>query len=181
MEIHKQISGKPINRPQGNLWEKTYIWEIIRGLWVTSKHFFVNIFTRKWTATISYPEKKVTYPPRYRGVHRLLRREDGTIRCVACFCCATACPAECIHIEAGEYPEDDPRSKYEKYPVVFTIDELRCIYCGFCQEACPCDAIRLDTSMHTPPALARGELIYDLNYLPNFPGRDGTFVTSNPR
>ncbi len=163
------------------LWENTYIWEIIRGLWVTSKHFFVNIFTRRLTATILYPERRVVYPERYRGVHRLLKRKDGSLRCVACFCCATVCPAGCIHIEAGEYPEDDPRSAYEKYPIRFVIDELRCIACGFCQEACPCDAIRLDSGMHTPPALKRGELVYEKDLLASFPGRDGSFLTSNPR
>lgn len=179
--LGKQVTGKPIERPENNLWENTFIWEIGRGLWVTSKHFFVNLFTRKWTATTQYPDEKVEYPLRYRGVHRLLKRQDDSLRCVACFCCATACPAQCIHIEAGEYPEDDPRSKYEKYPEQFVIDELRCVFCGYCEEACPCDAIRLDTSMHAPPALARKELIYDAATLGSFAGKDGTFTTSNPR
>jgi NADH-quinone oxidoreductase subunit I len=177
----KQTTGKTIERPANDLWENTFIGEIGRGLLVTAKHFFVNFFTRRWTATTKYPEQRVVYPPRYRGVHRLLRREDGSVRCVACFCCATACPAECIHIEAGEYPEDDPRSAYEKYPVRFVIDEMRCVFCGYCEEACPCDAIRLDTGMHVPAALARTELIYDKETLQSFPGRDGTFITSNPR
>lgn len=175
------IEGKPIDRPKNNLWENTYIWEIGRGLWVTMKHFFVNLFTRKWTATIQYPEKKVIYPERHRGTHRLLKRKDGSIRCVACFCCQTACPAQCIHIEAAEYPEDSPYKKYEKYPAKFYIDELRCIVCGYCEEACPTDAIRLDTGMHNPPALKRQQLIYYRDLLASHPGRDGTFETSNPR
>ncbi len=64
---------------------------------------------------------------------------------MACLCCSTACPAQCIFIEAGEYPEGDKRRGYERYPVKFVIDELRCIFCGYCVEACPCDAIRMDT------------------------------------
>jgi NADH-quinone oxidoreductase subunit I len=177
----RQTTGKPIERPRHDLWENTFIWEIARGFWVTSKHFFVNIFTRRWTATTPYPDRKVVYPERYRGVHRLLKRQDGSLRCVACFCCATACPAECIHIEAGEYPEEDPRSRYEKYPVRFVVDELRCVFCGYCQEACPCDAIRLDSAMHAPAALERKELVYDEKVLSSFPSQDGSFVTSNPR
>jgi len=176
-----QVQGKPIARPENNLWENTYIWEIGRGLWVTAKHFFVNVLTRRWTATTQYPDEKVVYPPRYRGVHRLLHRTDGSLRCVACFCCATACPAGCIHIEAGEYPEDDPKSVYEKFPRRFVVDELRCVFCGYCEEACPCDAIRLDTGMHAPPALARTELIYNEETLGGFEGRDGTVETTNPR
>ncbi len=106
--------------------------------------------------TISYPEQKRPYPERFRGIHRLTTREDGSMRCVACLCCSTACPAQCIYIDAGEYPEGDKRRGYERYPVKFVIDELRCIFCGYCVEACPCDAIRMDTGMHAGPVrLAR--------------------------
>ncbi|HEY7215665.1 MAG TPA: 4Fe-4S binding protein, partial [Thermoanaerobaculia bacterium] len=47
------------------------------------------------------------------------------------------CPAECIHIEAGEHPDVN----IEKYPVVYEIDMLRCIFCGYCVDACPEEAI----------------------------------------
>ena len=76
---------------------------------------------------------------RYRGVHRLNRDEQGRVKCVACYMCATACPAHCIHIVGEQAPWTDR----EKYPIKFDIDELRCIYCGMCEEACPVDAIEL--------------------------------------
>jgi NADH-quinone oxidoreductase subunit I len=124
--------------------DQLFLPAIVAGLKTTMRHFFKNTFSReKYISTIQYPEEKVTYPERFRGMHRLVQREDGTPRCVACFMCATACPARCIHIEAAE-TED---TSIEKFPQVFDIDELRCVVCGLCVEACPCDAIRMDTGL----------------------------------
>jgi NADH-quinone oxidoreductase subunit I len=174
---------------------KSYLPEVIRGVGVSMKHFFEN--TREMIlgkrpdpvldrfddgiTTISYPEQKRPYPERFRGIHRLTTREDGSMRCVACLCCSTACPAQCIFIEAGEYPPGDKRRGYERFPVKFVVDELRCIFCGYCVEACPCDAIRMDTGMHAVPYDSRDQFIYDRDLLLSFDGRDGTFETRNPR
>jgi NADH-quinone oxidoreductase subunit I len=108
---------------------------LLRGLSVTIRHFFKNL--RRSEHTISYPEERRAYSQRYRGHHILTTRPDGSVRCVACFLCATNCPAECIHIEAAEQPDVN----VEKYPVVYEIDMLRCIFCGFCVDACPEEAI----------------------------------------
>jgi NADH-quinone oxidoreductase subunit I len=131
--------------------------------------------------TIEYPEERLTYKQRYRGVHRLTQREDGSPRCVACMCCSTVCPAQCIHIEAGEYGPEDKRAGYERYPEVFIIDEMRCIFCGLCVEACPLDAIRMDTGMHMPGSTLREHFIYDKQTLLSLPGSDGSYKTANPR
>jgi NADH-quinone oxidoreductase subunit I len=128
------------------LWEQLYIPELIRGLSVTLRHFFVNTFGSRDIVTVRYPEEKRAYPVRFRGVHRLMRRPDGSVRCVACMMCSTICPANCIHIEAGEREDSN-----EKYPARFEIDELVCVVCGMCVEACPCDAIRMDSGIHMPP------------------------------
>ena len=103
----------------------------------------VNKNKRPW-ATFEYPDEPRPYAPRYRGRHRLTLNNDGSIRCTACFLCATACPARCIYIEATEH--DDPN--IEKFPARYEIDTLLCIYCGYCVEACPVDAIRMDTGIH---------------------------------
>jgi NADH-quinone oxidoreductase subunit I len=135
--------------------ERLYLPEILRGLAVTLFHFGRNLslhilhslgFAQETRAAYStqYPEERKRYPDTYRGSHRLTLKEDGSVRCTACFLCATACPANCIHIEAGEHPD----SEVEKYPMRYEIDTLRCIYCGMCVEACPCDAIRMDTYVH---------------------------------
>ena len=100
-------------------------------------------------ATIEYPEEKKAYPERHRGLHRLMLRDDGQVRCVACMMCPTVCPAHCITI----VPEEAPDGRIEKRPKIFEIDELRCVVCGLCAEACPCDAIRMDTLDHAKPDL----------------------------
>lgn len=126
--------------------EKAYLPAIFGGLRVTLRHFFKNLKNTKNIKTIQYPEElPQDITPRYRGVHRLTKREDDTIRCVACFMCATACPAECIFIEAVERTDGVD----EKMPKRFDIDLLECVFCGGCVEACPCDAIRMDTGIFT--------------------------------
>ncbi len=174
---------------------QTYLPEIFRGLGVSMSHFFSNtrdmfkgerpdpVLDRLSTgiSTISYPEQKRPYPTRFRGLHRLTTRASGDPRCVACLCCSTACPAQCIFIEAGEYPEGDPRRGYERFPVRFVIDELRCIFCGFCVEACPCDAIRMDTGHHAVPYDSRDQFIYGKDLLMGFEDRDGGHESANPR
>jgi NADH-quinone oxidoreductase subunit I len=163
-----QLDNRPLD-----LRERIYFPEIIRGIGTLTGHFLRNLFfsrdpnpdilarprgfARSDNVTLQYPEEKAPYPPGYRGLHRLVPREDGSPRCVACYMCATACPAQCIYIEAGEVAGDP----IEKYPVKFVIDELRCVVCGFCVEACPKDAIRMDTGEHAPPTLDRAGQLLD--------------------
>lgn len=116
--------------------EKLYL-PLLPGLLVTIRHFFGNLFGTRKSYTIEYPEQRRQYSHRYRGHHILTTRPDGSVRCVACFLCATNCPADCIRIEAAEQPDVN----VEKYPVVYEIDMLRCVFCGYCVDACPEEAI----------------------------------------
>ncbi|PKN54506.1 MAG: NADH-quinone oxidoreductase subunit I [Deltaproteobacteria bacterium HGW-Deltaproteobacteria-14] len=134
-----------------SLAEKLYIPEVMRGMVVTTRQLVKNVFGHQDIATRQYPEVKKAYPERFRGRHRLTWRDDGSVRCVACMLCSTACPANCIHIVAGDRGDE----KIEKYPVSFEIDLLVCVYCGMCVEACPCDAIRMDTGTHPMPSFSR--------------------------
>ncbi len=136
------LKVKVVDRSEG-FKEALYIPALLAGLRITAHHFFRNIFGKRDVVTIQYPEEKRPVAQRYRGRHRLTVREDGFIKCVACYMCEEICPAHCIFIEAGEVED----KSVEKYPVVFNIDELRCVYCGFCVEACPKDAIRMDTGI----------------------------------
>ena len=112
-------------------WNRLYLLEIIAGLFITLRKF---LFSKK--VTIQYPEQRRTYSPKFRGQH-YIKAVNGVENCTACMLCPTVCPAECIHIVAGE------RADKEKYPVRFEIDVLRCCFCGMCEEACPKDAIKL--------------------------------------
>ena len=105
-----------------SLWERAYLPEIVRGLSVTGYHFWRNLSihilhafglakSSQADVTVQYPEERASYPDTFRGRHRLTLGADDTANCTACFLCATACPAECIYIEAGE----DPRDPDEKY------------------------------------------------------------------
>ena len=157
-----------LTEPKLTLSDQFYLPQVFAGLGTTMRHLF-NVVVKDEHKVISYPEERREdlaveeggiFAPTYRGVHRLNKDEDGRVKCVACFMCSTACPANCIHIEAGESPWEDR----EKYPIKFDIDELRCIYCGMCEEACPVDAIEL-TSVYDLVGMTRQEMIFDKSKL----------------
>lgn len=154
-----------VNQSQETAAEAFYLPEVFRGLGTTLKHMVGTVGNRSMSKTMQYPEERRENMPveeggmlkdNFRGFHRLNRDEEGRVKCVACFMCATACPANCIHITGGESPWEDR----EKYPLKFEIDELRCIFCGMCEEACPVDAIEL-TPDYDIVGLSRQEMIFD--------------------
>ena len=169
---HPRSRTIQVVRPQAE--DTTYLAATAKGLGVTLKHFAKNLFLplKKLSGrntpgaptaekfandieTVQYPEEKVVYAERFRGLHRLTLRDDGSTRCVACMCCPTVCPAHCITI----IPAETDDKGVEKRPAIFEIDELRCVVCGLCVEACPCDAIRMDTGMHAKPVEDRADAI----------------------
>jgi NADH-quinone oxidoreductase subunit I len=129
---------------------RLYLIEILRGLWITMKNF---LFHEK--VTIQFPEQRRDYSGRYRGQH-YIKAVNGVENCTACMLCPTVCPAECIHIVAGE------RDDKEKYPVKFEIDSLRCCFCGMCEEACPKDAIKLSNIYEMSQ---QGRTVYEKDFL----------------
>jgi NADH-quinone oxidoreductase subunit I len=170
--LNPKVRTVQVARPEDA--ETTYLAATATGLGITIRHFAKNLFLPRKTAaqlgrggappevkfkndieTIQYPEEKVQYPERFRGLHRLMARDDGAVRCVACMCCPTVCPAHCITI----VPEESSDPSIEKRPAIFEIDELRCVVCGLCVEACPCDAIRMDTMEHAHPVEERSQAI----------------------
>jgi NADH-quinone oxidoreductase subunit I len=132
---------------------------ILLGMALTFKNMWQTVVGRR-AATVQFPEQKRSTSGRYRGIHLLTVREDDTPKCVACYMCATACPAECIYIEAGERPE----KTIEKYPTRFEIDLLRCVYCGFCVDACPEEAIMMSRE-NDLVGTSRADLVIDRDHL----------------
>ena len=113
---------------------------IAKGMSITFREIFQP------TEVENYPDgpgpmRGAVFQARFRGAHVLQRDENGLEKCVACFLCAAACPANCIYIEADENTEEHRISSSERYAKVYNIDYNRCIFCGYCVEACPTDAI----------------------------------------
>lgn len=188
---HPRVRTIQVVRP--NPQDTTFLAATAKGFGITLKHFAKNLFLplkklssrakagappeESWKndiETVQYPEEQVHYPERHRGLHRLMMRDDNSVRCVACMCCPTVCPAHCITI----IPAETDDKGIEKRPAVFEIDELRCVVCGLCVEACPCDAIRMDTGMHAHPVEDRANAIETLTSMLGRQSRHGVPVTS---
>jgi NADH-quinone oxidoreductase subunit I len=170
-----RVKKKYWNEPELGLYERMFIFEIVRGLRITGKVFFANMWKwvtgRKGALTAYYPEElRADYSPNNRGRHVLTLRPDGQAQCVSCNLCATVCPAFCIEIVSGANFAD---RAHPKSPLRFDIDYSRCVFCGFCVEACPEDAIRMVKDVPDLPSFDRDQMWGRVDLLKGWqPARD---------
>jgi NADH-quinone oxidoreductase subunit I len=143
------IVVKQVGRPVP---ETSYVKATLQGMARTLKYMLEP------KVTIEYPEQRWELSPRWRGTHRMLTKEDGKARCVACGLCPSVCPSNCIKLIPGEDENGN------RYPLVFEIDEFRCIFCGYCQEVCPEDAIHVGQHYENSEYSREGH-VYDLERL----------------
>ena len=163
-----------------------YGFGIIKGLWVTIRHFFGAMWsdvlkllgrapkpaktdegvmlerfpepTLTGVFTVQYPEEKLPMVPRFRGPLMHLRDpETGQPRCTACGICIKACPHGCLSLEA------EGKGK-ERHPKEYTYDLGCCIFCRQCVEACPFNAIELSRAYELA-SYGRDNTVWDLKKL----------------
>ncbi|HEX2906402.1 MAG TPA: 4Fe-4S binding protein [Phototrophicaceae bacterium] len=142
---------------------------ILKGLFVTFKHFFGTYWDdlryagRKYfrqdnfavrqglraqgAFTVQYPDEKIAVPERFRFTPFLVVNDadhpeaPGEDWCTSCGICAKVCPPQCIWIVRGADPVS---GRPIPQPDAFFIDTDICMNCGFCAEFCPFDAIKMD-------------------------------------
>ncbi len=158
----KNVSTVTVDTSRQGVLGRLYIFAILGGLAVTLRHLLRNLFGQKDVATIQYPEERREYSERTRGRHILTTRDDGSLRCVACYMCETACPADCITIVAEEDPE--ATVEWEKKALSFEIDLLRCVFCGYCVDACPKQALIM-SRQHEMAFTTRDEAVVGIEEL----------------
>lgn len=166
------MNVRVVERPKRGFATEIYLVEVWKGLALTYRHLFVNLFRHLMRAlgakrfqpgavTIQYPEDPAVLGRRARTRHRLLKRDDGAPRCTACLLCETVCPAKCIRITA----ENAPDPMVEKRAKSFDIDMGMCVFCGYCVEVCPVDAIHMDANDVELSVYSRKDMIWNMKEL----------------
>jgi NADH-quinone oxidoreductase subunit I len=129
---------------------------VLVGLRITLKYWLQR------PVSVSYPERRLTLAPRYRGIH-----EFELNKCIACDLCAKACPVDCIYIDktaprridkgTGLVDESDPKNGKL---VRFAIDYSKCLFCALCTEPCPTDCIHMG-KLHDLSGYSRKDVVVE--------------------
>src|SRR3984957_19340699 len=126
------------------------------GMKITLKYCFQK------TVTVQYPEQRLSFAPRYRGIH-----EFELDKCIACDLCVKACPVDCIYIDktgprridktTGTVNMADPKNGQL---VRYAIDYSKCLFCALCTEPCPTDCIHMG-KLHDLSGYSREDVVVE--------------------
>jgi NADH-quinone oxidoreductase subunit I len=133
---------------------------VMIGMRITLKYCFQR------TVTVQYPEQKLSFAPRYRGIH-----EFEANKCIACDLCAKACPVDCIYIDktgprridktTGTVNPADPKNGEL---LRFAIDYSKCLFCALCTEPCPTYCIHMG-KLHDLSSYSREDVVVEFTEL----------------
>lgn len=112
------------------------------GMGITLRYAFSK------PVTIQYPNRRIDFAPRYRGIH-----EFEAAKCIACDLCAKACPVDCIYID---YTGRGKNAKLTRY----AIDYSKCMFCALCTEPCPTSCIHMG-KVHDLSAFTREDMVVE--------------------
>ncbi len=121
--------------------------QIIKGMAVTAKNFFVSYVSKYRLTTVQYPEERLAPKGNTRQFPMLVFDNDPEkgLRCVACTICEKECPPQCIYIVKSKDKKPDYKGQMQVYPAVFDIDISVCMSCSICVEVCPFESIKMNT------------------------------------
>lgn len=131
------------------LTERGYFSDIYHGLKSLAIGMGITLrYTFSKVVTVQYPDRKIDFAPRYRGIH-----EFEAAKCIACDLCAKACPVDCIYID---YIGRGKNAKLTRY----AIDYSKCLFCALCTEPCPVQCIHMG-KLHDMSAFSREEMVVE--------------------
>ena len=124
---------------------------VATGMKITLKYCFQR------TVTVQYPEQRLSFAPRYRGIH-----EFEANRCIACDLCAKACPVDCIYIDKSAPRKIDKTTNTVTGGELlrFAIDYSKCLFCALCTEPCPTECIHMG-KLHDLSSYSRADVVVE--------------------
>ncbi|RIV21701.1 NADH-quinone oxidoreductase subunit I [Alicyclobacillaceae bacterium I2511] len=120
---------------------------LLKGMAVTIRQL------PKKKVTLMYPEQEISYPERFRGVHRFIPE-----LCTVCNQCARICPTDCISLSGSR--DEKRKLRIETYDINYDI----CILCNLCTEVCPTEAILMSDKFELA-SYNRDDFYLDMHWL----------------